>query len=86
MLPAGPLVDRLVVVADHGEAGAEAVQDGDEVLLDRVNVLILVDDQGLNAHSDPDPQSGVSLQRRHGLLEGGRVVEVSLRVQEGCVR
>ena len=43
-LAAAPLVDRLVVVADDAEVRAELRQAPDESLLQRVDVLILVDD------------------------------------------
>ena len=43
-LAAAPLVDRLVVVAHHAEVRAEPDQAADESLLQRVDVLVLVDD------------------------------------------
>ena len=43
-LAAAPLVDRLVVVADDAEVRAELHQPADESLLQRVDVLVLVDD------------------------------------------
>ena len=50
---AAPLVDRLVVVADHADAGAQLVQLLDHRLLDRVHVLVLVDDDVLDALGQP---------------------------------
>ena len=43
-LAAAPLVDRLVVVADDAEVRAELREPADEALLQRVDVLVLVDD------------------------------------------
>ena len=43
-LAAAPLVDRLVVVADDAQVRAEPHQAADESLLQRVDVLVLVDD------------------------------------------
>ena len=42
-LAAAPLVDRLVVVADDAEVRAELRQPPDQPLLQRVDVLVLVD-------------------------------------------
>src|SRR5690606_18098968 len=41
---ATPLIDRLVVVADHAQVRAVAGEPADQLLLDRVGVLVLVDD------------------------------------------
>ena len=57
---AAPLVDRLVVIADHDEVGS-AVRLGqqlDQSLLGRVDVLVLVDDQVPQAL--PSPARGSS--------------------------
>src|SRR5829696_987444 len=43
-LAAAPLVDRLVVVTNDAEVGAEAAERSDQPFLDRVDVLIFVDD------------------------------------------
>ena len=42
---AAPLVDRLVVVADHADPRAQLVKRPDDRLLHRVHVLVLVDDR-----------------------------------------
>ena len=43
-LAAAPLVDRLVVVADDAQVRAEPDEAADQPLLQRVDVLVLVDD------------------------------------------
>src|SRR4051794_35523314 len=49
---ASPLIDRLVVVADHAEVRAELRKPPDESLLQRVDILILVDDHVTDVLAD----------------------------------
>ena len=51
-LAAAPLVDRLIVVADDAEVRAELRQPPDEPLLQRVDVLVLVDDDVADVVTD----------------------------------
>ena len=51
-LAAAPLVDRLVVVADDAQVRAELRQPADESLLQRVDVLVLVDDDVADVVAD----------------------------------
>ena len=51
-LAAAPLVDRLIVVADDAEVRAELRQAADEALLQRVDVLVLVDDDVADVVTD----------------------------------
>ena len=44
-----PLVDRLIVVADHAEICAQPVEERDDPLLHRVDVLVFVDDYIVDA-------------------------------------
>ena len=61
-LAAAPLVDRLVVVADDAQVRAELRQPADESLLQRVDVLVLVDDDV--ADVVPDVIAGRAPRRR----------------------
>ena len=69
---AAPLVDRLVVVADDADAGAQAVQLLDHGLLHRIDVLVLVDDDVPDTRRQPFAQALVVLQLGHCLLENTR--------------
>ena len=51
-LTAAPLVDGLVVVADDTQVRAEMDEPLDQALLDRVDVLVLVDDDVLDVVAD----------------------------------
>ena len=56
---AAPLVDRLVVVADHAQVRAEPAEPLDQLLLDRVRVLVLVHDDVPDVIADvPDKRPG----------------------------
>ena len=83
---AAPLVDRLVVVTDDADAGAEFVNRLDDGLLDRVDVLVLVDDDVANPVDQALAQVGIALQLGHSLLQDSGVVQVAAVVQQLLVR
>src|SRR5437763_729425 len=88
-LAASPLVDRLIVVADDTEVRAELRQPSDETLLERVDVLVLVDDDVADVIADVAADRGcvfiavlVTLEELDGEMDELRVVEVSLAVDQ----
>ena len=66
-LAAAPLVDRLVVVADDAQVRAELRQAADQSLLQRVDVLVLVDDDVSDVVADVllDNARALIVARRH---------------------
>src|SRR5262249_40071854 len=50
-ITATPLIDRLIVIPDHTQMGAEIVQQLNDAFLNRINVLILIDDDVLDPTS-----------------------------------
>ena len=59
-LAAAPLVDRLVVVSDDAEVRAELGQPADQSLLQRVDVLVLVDDDVADVVADVTAEPAAS--------------------------
>ena len=55
-----PLIDRLVVVTDDADVGSHLREEADQSLLDRVYILVLVDDDVLDAFSEPRPRRSAS--------------------------
>ena len=88
-LAAAPLVDRLIVVADDAEVRAELRQPPDETLLQRVDVLVLVDDDVADVVTDVTADRSrvlvvvlVTLEELHGEVDDLGVVEVRLLVEQ----
>ena len=75
---AAPLVDRLVVVADHAQVRPEPAEPLDQLLLDRVRVLVLVD------HDVPDVVADVPDQRPGHVVVG--IVSRAGRRRAGAAR
>ena len=63
---AAPAVDRLVVVADHGKIARLAGQQGHQLELDEVGILVFVDHQPLVAVAVSLQDLGVFLPKPHG--------------------
>ena len=61
-----PLVDGLVIVPDHAEFGPAVMDQPDQALLYRIDVLVLIHQQALDAFAEPMTYARVGLQRLHG--------------------
>src|SRR6185437_2194082 len=57
---AAPSIDRLIVVADHDDIGMLSTQQLDELILSAVGVLILVDENELEAFAKTAPERFVA--------------------------
>jgi hypothetical protein len=77
-----PLEDGLVVVADDAEPRPEAGERRDDPLLNRVHVLVLVDDDVSNTRREPLPNRRVLAEHPQRVLHDRREVEVPLVVEE----
>ena len=73
---AGERVDRLVLVADDAQVVAIAEPELEQLLLERVRVLVLVDAEPALARPDHLGRLGVGLEQLDGL--GQEIVEVEL--------
>jgi hypothetical protein len=62
-----PLVDGLVVVSDHADLGPELAQSPNQHLLERIDVLILVDDEILDPFGELRAQNRIGCDRLHRL-------------------
>jgi len=88
-LAAAPLVDRLIVVADDAEVRAKLRQPPDKTLLQRVDILVLVDHDVADVVTDVTADRSrvlvvilVSLEELRGEVDQFRVVEVGLLVDQ----
>ena len=84
-----PLVDRLVVVADDTQVGAELREAADQPLLERIDVLVLVDHDEADVVADVSPDEPRSHRRRRspssncdGEVDHLSEVEVRVSVQK----
>lgn len=80
-----PLVDGLVVVADHAQLGAEVVKQADQGFLQRIHVLVFIHDQVFHPLGHLLPQAGIGHQRPDRLGQDHAVVEVPVLVQQRAV-
>jgi hypothetical protein len=81
-ITAAPLVDRLVIVTDHAYAGPQAVQLVDHRFLNRIDILVLVNDDMADACRQPRAQARIAGQFGHRLVQDAGVVEIALVVQQ----
>lgn len=81
-LAAAPLVDGLVVVTDDTKVGAEVVEGTDETFLERIDILVFIDDEITNLPADLLAQLLVGLEFLNGLTDDHGVVEVAEIVQK----
>jgi hypothetical protein len=78
---APPLIDRLVVVTDHANLGAQAVQELDDFFLDGVDVLVFVDNHVAKAFLEAPVQGLVFAQGVDRLLHDGGIVKIAFSLQ-----
>ena len=75
----------MVVIADDGQRGAEVREGAHDLLLQRVGVLVLIDDDVPHARRESLPRIDVATKHIEGKLKLARVVHERLTLQERAV-